>query len=85
MPLSTILKSGVGTCPFCHQKAGINSREHPECRRRTFQADWNEMVKLAADGAKSHELHANSLQVSLAEIARRSDTPPPLSKTATAF
>ena len=71
MPLSNLLKSAAGTCPFCRQKAGILSREHQGCRR-TFQAGWNEMVHLAADAAKSHEFHANSLQVSLAEIARRS-------------
>ena len=69
--LSNILKSAVGTCPFCHQKAGILRREHPQCRR-TFQAGWNEMVELAADAAKSHEFNPNSLRISLAEIARRS-------------
>ena len=84
MPLSNLLKSAAGTCPSCNQKAGILSRSHTECRR-TFQAGWNEIVKLAGGAAKSHESHANSLQVSLAEIARRSDTPPPLSKTATTF
>ena len=47
MPLSNLLKSAAGTCPFCHQKAGILSREHPECRW-TYQAGWNEMVSLAA-------------------------------------
>ena len=46
MPLSNLLKSAAGTYPFCHQKAGILSREHPDCRR-TFQAGWNEMVRLA--------------------------------------
>ena len=71
MPLSNLLKSAAGTCPFCNQKAGILSREHPGCRR-TFQAGWNEMVELAADAAKSHEFNPNSLRVSLAEIARRS-------------
>ena len=71
MPLSSLLKSAAGTCPFCHQKAGILSREHPDCRR-TFQAGWNEMVGLAANAARSHEFHANSLQVSLAEVTRRS-------------
>ena len=71
MPLSNPLKSAAGTCPFCHQKGGILSREHPECRR-TFQAGWNEMVRLAWGAARSHEFNANSLQVSLAEIARRS-------------
>ena len=29
MPLSNLLKSAAGTCPFCHQRAGILSREHP--------------------------------------------------------
>ena len=71
MPLSNLLKAAASTCPFCRQKAGILSREHPDCRR-TFQAGWNEMVELAAHAAKSHEFHVNSLQVSLAEIARRS-------------
>ena len=71
MPLSNLLKSAAGTCPFCNQKAGIISREHPECRR-TYQAGWNEMVRLAAHAARSHEFHPNSLRVSLAEIAKRS-------------
>ena len=71
MPLSNLLKSAGRTCTFCRQKAGILSREHPDCRR-TFQAGWNEMVELAAHAAKSHEFHVNSLRVSLAEIARRS-------------
>ena len=71
MPLSNLLDSAAGTCPFCNQKTGILSLKHPECRR-TFQAGWNEMVELAAHAAKSHEFHVNSLRVSLAEIARRS-------------
>ena len=71
MPLSNLLKSAAGTCPFCSQNAGILSREHPECRR-VHQAGWNEMVELAADAARSHEFNPNSFQVSLAEIARRS-------------
>ena len=33
MPLSNFLKSAAGTCHFYHQKAGMPSREHPECRR----------------------------------------------------
>ena len=71
MPLSSLLKSAAGTCPFCSQKAGILSREHSQCRR-TFQAGWNEMVRSAGAAARSHEFHANFLQVSLAEIASRS-------------
>ena len=50
MPLSSLLKSAAGTCPFCNQKAGILSREHPECRR-AHQAGWQEMVQLAAQAA----------------------------------
>ena len=71
MPLSNLLRSAAGTCPFCHQKAGILSREHPMCRR-TYEAGWNEMVHLAAEAAKSHEFHENSLRFSLTVIARRS-------------
>ena len=33
MVLRNLLCSAAGTCPFCNQKAGILSREHPECRR----------------------------------------------------
>ena len=50
MPLSNLLKSAAGTCPFCRQKAGILSREHPGCRR-THQTGWNEMIHLATTGA----------------------------------
>ena len=50
MPLSSLLKSAAGTCPFCNQMAGILSREHPECRR-AHQAGWHEMVQLAAQAA----------------------------------
>ena len=55
MPFSNILKLAAGTCPFCRQKAGIISREHPECRRarRAHQAGWQEMVQLAAQAAGS--------------------------------
>ena len=69
MILPNLLKSAAGTCPFCNQKAGILSREHPECRR-TYQAGWDEMVNLATHTAKSHEFHLNSLQLALTEIAR---------------
>ena len=58
-----------GTCPFCHQQAGIISREHQGCRKIS-QVGWNEMVRLASGAAKSHEFNPNSLQVALAEIAR---------------
>ena len=71
MPLSNLLRSAAGTCPICHQMAGILSRKHAECRR-THQAGWHEMVQLAAVAAGSHEFNPNSLQVSLAEIARHS-------------
>ena len=72
MPLSNLLKSAAGTCPLCNQKAGILSREHQGCRRTHQEAGWNEMVRLASGAARSHEFNPNSLQVSLAEIARRS-------------
>ena len=72
MPLSNLLKSAAGTCPFCNQKAGILSREHQGCRRTHQEAGWNEMVRLASGAARSHEFNPNSIQVSLAEIAKRS-------------
>ena len=54
MPLSNLLKPAAGICPFCRQNAGILSREHPECRR-TFQAGWNEIVRVARDAAASND------------------------------
>ena len=71
MPLSNLIHTITSTCPFCRQKAGILSREHPECRR-THQAGWHEMVRLAHGAARSHEFNPNALRVSLTEIARRS-------------
>ena len=69
MLLSNLLKSAAGTCRFCRQQAGILSREHPQCRR-SHQAGWNEMVRLAAHAAMSHEFNPNSLRVALTEIGR---------------
>ena len=66
MPLSNLLKSAAGTCPFCNQKAGILSREHPECRR-AHQAGWDEMVQLAAQAAASRTFDEKTLRLSLAE------------------
>ena len=71
MPITQFLHALAGTCPFCNQKAGILGREHQGCRR-TYQAGWNEMVRVAGGAAKSHEFNPNSLQVSLAKIARSS-------------
>ena len=77
MPLSNLLKSAAGTCPFCHQKAGILSREHPECRR-AHQAGWHEVGQLAAQAAGCLDFDEKSLRLSLTEIASRSygDVPP---------
>ena len=76
------MKSAAGTCPFCNQKAGILSSEHPDCRR-TYQAGWNEMVELAAHAAKPHEFPANSLRVPLTEIAKPSHGDARYSRTGT--
>ena len=69
MPFSNILKSASGTCPFCHQKAGIISREHQGCRR-TFQAGWHEMVQLAADAAGSRDFDEGHLRLTLSAVAK---------------
>ena len=52
MSPSNIFRSAAGTCPFCRQKAAVLSPEHPECRR-THQAGWNEMARLATGAATS--------------------------------
>ena len=71
MPLSNLLKSAAGTCPFCHQKAGILSREHPDCRR-AHQAGWHEMVQLATQAAGSPDSDENQLRLTMAAVAQRS-------------
>ena len=71
MPLSNLLKSAAGTCPFCHQKAGIIARTHRDCQE-TFQSGWTEMVAIAAEAARTHQFDENTLRLTLAEIARRS-------------
>ena len=69
MPLSILLKSAAGTCPFCRQKAGILSREHPECRR-AHQAGWHEMVQLAAQAAGSPDFDESHLRLTLSAVAK---------------
>ena len=69
MPLSCFLKSAVGTCLFCRQKAGIMSREHPECRR-AHQAGWHEMVQLAAQAAGSPEFDESHLRLTMSAVAK---------------
>ena len=69
MPLSNLLQSITGTCPFCNQKAGIISRKHPHCRR-TFQAGWHEMVQLAAQAAGSPDFDEGHLRLTLSAVAK---------------
>ncbi len=69
MPISNLLKSAAGTCPFCNQKAGILSREHPECRR-AHRAGWNEMVNLAAQAAGSPDFDEGHLRLTLSAVAK---------------
>ena len=71
MPLSNLLKSAASTCPFCNQKAGIISREHPMCRR-TYDAGFREMVRLVAEATRTHAFDGKNLRLSLSEMARRS-------------
>ena len=57
--------------PVLPSKAGILSRDHPECQR-AHQAGWKDMVELAAGAARSHQFDETTLRLSLAEIAKRS-------------
>ena len=71
MPLSNPLRTIASNCRYCSNKAGVLARDHPECRR-TFDAGWDRMVRLAADAAKTHQFDEKSLRLSLAEMARNS-------------
>ena len=48
MPLPSILKSTAGTCPFCHQKAGIIARA------RTHSFDEKTLRLILAEIARKH-------------------------------
>ena len=50
MDLSNLLKLSTAIYYFCNQKASIPS---PECRR-TFQAGWNQTIRLAAGVPRSN-------------------------------
>jgi hypothetical protein len=69
MPLSNLLKSAATTCPFCHQRAGIISREHPECRR-AHQAGWHGMVQLAAQAAGSPDFDESHLRLTMSAVPK---------------
>ena len=68
MPISVLLKSAAGTCPYCRQKAGIIARAHRDCQE-TFQAGWTEMVAIATDAARTRQFDEKTLRLTLAEIA----------------
>ena len=69
MPLVNLIRSAAGTCPFCHQRAGILFREHSECRR-TNQAGWHEMVQLAAQAAGSKDFDEGHLRLTMSAVAK---------------
>ena len=71
MPLSNLLKSAVGTCQYCGDKAGLIARDHPQCRR-THDAGFQEMVNLAAEAARDHSFNEKDLRLTLTGIASRS-------------
>ena len=68
MPIGNFLKS---TCRYCHQKAGILQRDHPDCQR-SFHSGWQEIVELAAQAARSRQFDEKSLRISMAAVAQRS-------------
>ena len=64
MPISNILKSAAGTCQYCGNKAGLIARDHPECRR-THDAEFREMVDLAAEADRTRNLDGKSTRLTL--------------------
>ena len=74
MPLPNLLRSAAGTCPYCNQKAGILSRDHPDCRRK-YDASFPEMVTLTAKATRIHALDildGRTLRLTIVDIAKRS-------------
>ena len=71
MPLSNLLKSAAGTCPFCNRKAGIIARAHRDCQE-TFQAGWTEMAAITAEAARTHSFDEKNLRLTLTDISHQS-------------
>lgn len=71
MPLSNLLRNAAGICRHCGNKAGVLTRDHPECRR-TFDDGWDRMVGLAADAACTPIIATGSPSSPLAEITHNS-------------
>ena len=68
MPFSNILRSAAGTCRYCHQKADLRTRDHPECKA-AHQHGWTRMAGLASEAARSDNFDEKILRLSLTEIA----------------
>ena len=71
MPLSNLLKSAAAPAPSVARRPASSTREHPDCRR-TYDTGFQEMVRIAAQAARTHSFDEKTLRLSLAEIARRS-------------
>ena len=71
MSWENLIRFAAGTCRYCQQKAGILSRDHPECDH-AHQSGWNKMVSLAAEAATTHSFNEAALRQSLTAIAQRS-------------
>ena len=61
MPISRLLQSLNGTCPYCRQPAGLLKRDHPECRQ-THQDGIQEMVQLTVQAASAHTFNEAALR-----------------------
>ena len=71
--LANLIRPADGTCRYCGQKAGVLTRDHPDCRR-TYDIGFQEMVNPAAETARTHSFDEKALRLSLAEIARPAPT-----------
>ena len=71
MPFANLLKTAAGTCRYCGKRAGVITRDHPECGR-TYNAGWHRMVNLAAQAATSRNFDENALRTALTDIAKNS-------------
>ena len=74
MPFAQFLQSIKVQCRYRHQQTGVFHRNHQDCQE-THQADWQEMVQLAAQAASADSFNETALRQSLQAIATRAGPP----------
>jgi hypothetical protein len=71
--LASMVKTKMGVCKYCGQRAGFLRSDHRECHEK-HDAGWNEMVELVAKAAETGS-GIDTLQTHLTQVASASYIP----------